>query len=307
MDLHHLRHFVAVAEELHFGRAAKRLGMAQPPLSQSIMRLEESLGTKLLNRDSRQASLTPAGTVLLVEARDLLTRAAVAERAVLRAAAGEVAKLRIGLVPMSAMQIVPQAMLLLHKQWPDVEVQLYERPSKAQMDAVREGTLDAGIVVHEPGASTDFDVRVIERYRQVAVVPSSWPLAKRRSIVVADLANQPLILFPPQLRESYLQPFTRACRRAGFTPRVAQKIVQPYTMFNLVANGVGIGLVQDTASVLRIEGVAFVPVRDMPDLVSEVALIWIARTASPSLRALIDIIGRLADSRLQPLGSEQTT
>src|SRR5262245_61131824 len=125
MDLHHLRHFVAVAEELHFARAAQKLGMAQPPLSQSIMRLEESLGAKLLERGGRQVRLTPAGAALLGEAREILARASLAERTVHRVASGEIAQLDIGFVPMSTTRILPQAILKFRKAWPDVEVRLH--------------------------------------------------------------------------------------------------------------------------------------------------------------------------------------
>jgi DNA-binding transcriptional LysR family regulator len=304
MDLRHLRHFVAVAEELHFARAAKKLGMAQPPLSQSIMRLEESLGTRLLDRDSRRVRLTPAGAALLGEAREVLARASLAERTVRRVASGEIARLRIGFVPMSAMRILPQAMIRFQRRWPNVEVRLYERTSQAQIDGVREGTLEVGIVVHDAASTKGLEVRVIERYSYVAVIPAGWALAKQKSVRLAELAGQPLIMFPQQMRDRFFQPFSAACRRAGFVPRVAQKIVQPYTMFNLVANGLGVGIVQDTASSLRISGVAFVPIRDLPEFsLDEVAVIWMPGTASPALLAMVDIVGQLAMGRRGHLDS----
>ena len=185
MELRHLRHFVAVAEELHFGRAAKRLRMAQPPLSQSIKRLEESLHTRLLERDSRQVRLTSAGAALLGEAREVLARADLAERTVHRVASGEVGRLRIGFVPMSTMHILPQAILRFHQRWPDVDVRLYERTSKAQSDSVRDGTLDAGIVIRHLTETAGLAVCELERCSYVAVVPAHWPMAKHKAIRLA--------------------------------------------------------------------------------------------------------------------------
>lgn len=130
MELRHLRHFVAVAEELHFGRAAARLGMAQPPLSQSVMRLEANLGVTLLDRKQYHVTLTPAGQALLKEARPLLAQAALAEKAVQRAAAGVLPILRLAFVPMSLMRVLPQAIRQFHRAWPGVQVQLAERSSR---------------------------------------------------------------------------------------------------------------------------------------------------------------------------------
>ncbi len=297
MELRHLRHFVAVAEELHFGRAAKRLRMAQPPLSQSIKRLEESLHTRLLERDSRQVRLTPAGAALLGEAREVLARADLAERTVHRVASGEVGRLRIGFVPMSTMHILPQAILRFHKRWPDVDVRLHERTSKAQSDSVRDGTLDAGIVIRHLTDTAGLAVCELERCSYVAVVPASWPMAKHKAIRLADLAGQPLLMFPQQMREHFFPPFAAACRRAGFVPKIAQRIVQPYTMFNLVANGLGIGIVQDTAGSLKIEGVAYVPIRDLPEGFSdEIVLIWMPGAASPALRAMVEVVKQVASN-----------
>jgi DNA-binding transcriptional LysR family regulator len=295
VELRHLRYFVAVAEELHFARAARKLQMAQPPLSQAIMRLEESLGVKLLDRSSRAVQLTAAGRALLPEARDILERAALAERLVQRIGSGELDRLRIGFVPMSAMLTLPRAIRAFRKSWPRVEVQLQERTSAAQVEALRSGALDLGILVREIVDTSGLQLRPIERYGYVAAVPSTWPLARRSTLRIADFAGSPLILFPQQLVANFFADFSSACRKSGFTPHVQQQVAQPYTMFTLVSQELGIGIVQDTARHLKIDGVTFPPIRDMPPALShEVALAWVPRSVPEPLRQMIATIQKSA-------------
>jgi DNA-binding transcriptional LysR family regulator len=300
MELRHLRHFLAVAEVLHFARAAKKLGMAQPPLSQSIMRLEKSLGTKLLDRSSRAVQLTSAGKALVPEARELLARADLAVCLVQRVARGELARVRIGFVPMSATLTLPRAVRAFQRDWPRVEVQLHERTSPVQADALRNGELDLGILVCDLIDSKGLQLRPIERYSYVAAVPATWPLAGRGSLQLADLASLPLVLFPQQLAPNFFTDFEGACRAAGFKPSIQQQVAQPYTMFTLVAEQLGIGIVQDTARHLKIDGISFVPIRDMPASLShEVALAWVPRSVPPALRDMIAHIRKAARCSLR--------
>jgi DNA-binding transcriptional LysR family regulator len=295
MELRHLRHFLAVADELHFARAARKLGMSQPPLSQSVMRLEKSLGTKLLDRSSRAVQLTAAGKALVPEARELLDRADLAQRLVRRIADGDLAKVRVGFVPMSATLTLPRAIRAFQRTWPGVEVQLQERTSCAQVEALNNGSLDLGILVRDLVEPQGLQLRPIERYGYVAAVPATWSLADRSSLRLADLAGFPLILFPQQLVPNFFTDFDGACRKAGFAPKIQQQVAQPYTMFTLVAAELGIGIVQDTARNLKIEGVAFVPVRDMPgSLTHEVALAWVPRAVPAVLRDFIAQIQKAA-------------
>ena len=295
MDLRHLRHFVAVAEELHFARAAQRLGMAQPPLSQSIMRLEAALGVKLLERSNRKVTLTQAGAALLGEARRMLAQADLTERLVKRVAAGDLTRLRIGFVPMLAMAVLMQAVRTFQARWSGVDVHLSERTSAAQVDALRSGSLDLGVVIRSAVTDPDeLELMTIERSSLIAAVPSGWPLAKRRRLRLADFARQPLVMFPQQTTQNFFAAFEAACRQAGFTPNVAQQAAQPYTMLNLVANEFGIGFVPQGARALRIEGVAYVPVDDLPEsLANEAALAWMPKMLSPTLRAMIDIFAQV--------------
>jgi DNA-binding transcriptional LysR family regulator len=265
MELRQLRHFVAVAEELHFGRAARRLRMAQPPLSQSIMRLEESLGAKLFERSSREVRLTPAGAALLSDARGILERADAAELAVKLTASAESTVLRVGFVPMSSSPALPQAIREFRKHRPRVEIELHELASAAQLQRLRRGALDVAFV------AAGHDLRGLSsaplgRFGPVVAVPERWPLARGRSVRLAELKGLPLVLFPQQLTPPYFPELSSACRRAGFVPNVGQRVTQPYTMLTLVAQEMGVGFVPASAQQLAVAGVAFVPVRDLLSL-----------------------------------------
>lgn len=295
MELRHLRHFVAVAEELHFGRAAARLGMAQPPLSQSLMRLETSLGTALIDRRHYHVTLTPAGQALLKEARPLLAQAALAQQAVQRAAAGVLPHLRVAFVPMMLMRILPQAISQFRRAWPGVQVQLHERNSRNTVEHLRNGSIDLGLVVRNLVDTEGLEVRTIERTRVVAAVPSQWPLGQRKSVRLAELADCSFVLFPQQMANDFYTAFEATCRNAGFTPDISQQVNQAYTMFNLVANGLGVGLVQESARGMRVEGVSLVDIEDLPDsFITEVSLAWMPSTVSPPLYAMIAILEQVS-------------
>ncbi|WP_028223037.1 LysR family transcriptional regulator [Paraburkholderia oxyphila] len=294
MELRHLRHFIAVAETQHFGRAAARLGMAQPPLSQSIMRLEEQLGVKLLERTPRGVSLTSAGAALLADAKPLVAQAELAERRV-RQAAEERASLSIAFVPMCALRILPLAIQGLRKQWPGVDVRLIERGSALTVASVKNGSIDLGVVVTSLANVSDLESVVIERLRVVAAVPANWPVASQRSVRIADLAQFPLIMFPQQLSQPLFAAFETARRDAGLSPRVTQQARHPYTMLNLVAHELGIGLMVDSARHLPVEGVAFVDIDDVPASDEmDVSLVWADRSHKPYHHAMVTIIQELA-------------
>ena len=294
MELRHLRHFVAVAEELHFGRAARRLRMAQPPLSQSIMRLEESLGAKLLDRSSREVRLTPAGAALLSEARGILERSEAAELAVKRASSETTTTINVGFVPMCSTPALPQAIREFRRRWPLVTVELHELASIVQLQRLRSGALDLALIVG--GHDVDeFTVEQIGHFRPVAVIPRGWPLARRRSVRLAELKNMPLVLFPQQLKTPYFAELAAACRRAGFVPKVAQRVGQPYTMLSLVAQEMGIGFVPAAARHLAVAGVAFVTVRDLPDTFdTHVFVASLERHDRPEITELSALLRKLA-------------
>ncbi len=297
MELHHLRHFVAVAEELHFGRAARRLNMAQPPLSQSIKRLEVSIGVRLFERTKRQVTLTPAGAVFLIESRQALQQVDRAARLARRAAAGEIGRLSVGFVSRALFCGLPRAVRLFREEWPDVEVQLDEMATIDQVRALRDGSIDLGFLYVPFEGTDEFALQTVERSEFVAVVPSGSALARRKKIRLNELARQPFVVTPHVASPDLQSKLISACREAGFVPNVAQESRQENTMLSLVAGGVGVALMPATARSTQIEGVTFLTVTDLPDyLYSDLAVVWLPRGVSPALQALISIVSKGAKS-----------
>ena len=291
MELRHLRHFVAVGEELHFGRAAKRLGMAQPPLSQSIMRLENDLGVKLLQRSSSKVTLTKAGRVFLEESRQIVAHADLAARLAQQAASGDLSRLRIGCMPWALMRVLPRAIGTFRKQWPGVEVRLYERATKMQVEGLWDGSFDVGVISRNAADLTGLAYKVVECSTTVAAVPSSWDIASKKSVRVAELAPYPFVMFPKSWNPEFLERFMAICRKAGFVPKITQEAAQPYTMLGMVASELGITLLRSTASQLEVKGVSLIAVRDLPSTFNEeIAITWVPQNESPTLRRFVDII-----------------
>lgn len=291
VDLHAMRHFVAVAEELHFGRAALRLGMAQPPLSQSIRRLEAGLGFRLFERTRRRVELTPAGAVFLDEARRTLAQAEDAIRLARRAAADELATLTVTFASIALYRALPAALKAHRARFPDVAIRLDERATDAQLEGLRDGSVDLGFVTPPLRDVSELEVRAIGRDRLVAAVPAESPLAGAGGIRLGALADADFILFPHGQGPSLHGRILAACRRAGFVPRVAQEARLMHTILSLVSAGMGVSLVPEGARTMRLAGVAFVPVHDLPDdLAWELAIAWRARRVRPALRAFIDTI-----------------
>ena len=295
MDLHHLRHFVAVADELHFGRAAVRLGMSQPPLSQSIQRLEASLGVQLFKRSRAGVRLTPAGLALLPHAQGTLQQAELAERVVRQAARGELALLRVGFIPWSLTRALPRAIRQFRQRWQGVQVHLYERVSRQQVASLKSADLDLAVISLNATGTAGLETRLVETSRLVVAVPTAWPLSKRAGLRFADLADQPFVIFPPSLSPASHDTFEAACRAAGFRPRITQETAQPFTMLSMVANELGVALIQSTAATMTPEGVTLVPIIDAPaSFQTDIALAWMPHSLTPALRAFIDMVASAA-------------
>ena len=263
MELRHLRYFVAVAEELNFTRAAERLHIAQPPLSTQIRLLEEELGAQLFERDKRRVFLTQAGRELLDRARAILAAAEDAKVATRRAASGETGELKLGYAA-SAMftEVLPGVIRRFQKRFPQIQLHLLEMPSVEQLYAVHNRELDVGIV-RRPDMATPAGVRIEEWYRAplVAAMPKNHALAKRDSLRMADLKDQPLILFP---RDSGIGLYWRVvdlCMKAKFRPRIARETRDYAIMIGQVAAGLGIAIVPSDTQCIRLEGVTYRPVQ----------------------------------------------
>jgi DNA-binding transcriptional LysR family regulator len=290
MDLRQLRHFVAVGETLHFGRAAQRLGITQPPLSQSIQRLEQSLGVELLARTRRRVALTAAGRALLTEARDLLARADLAE-SITRRAASETQELRIGFVPSALYRVLPAALAQFRQRWPGVHVSMTELLSAEQLVRLRNGSLDFGFVFLGQADLQEITVRVVESSSLSVAVPAHSPLAERRTLHMADLAREPFIQADRAANPAIHAIVEAACRQAGFEPNIVQHSNRNFTTLKLVASGIGISLVPAMAEALHVEGVRFVPIADRKlSIRVSVGMAWVERPLSHAARAFVALV-----------------
>ncbi len=290
-----MRHFVAVAEELHFGRAAARLNMAQPPLSQSIRRLEDGLGFALLERSSRRVALTPAGRVFLDEAKRTLAQAEATLRLARQVASDELAELTLGFVSAALYRVLPEALRTFRTRFPEIRIRLEELSTERQLESLRDGGIDIAFLHPPLRDAVDLEVQVVDRDPFVAAVPTGSPLAKTARLALGDLADQDFVLFPYRRGPSLYRGILTACRQAGFAPKITQEAQRMHTILSLVAAEMGVSLVPQGAQTLRIDGVAFVQVDGIPQ-----ALAWelaMVRRKTDRRRALLrfaEMIGQRA-------------
>jgi DNA-binding transcriptional LysR family regulator len=239
IELRHLRYFVAVAEELHFGRAAQRLHMAQPPLSQQIRRLEEIIGHPLLLRTSRHVRLTAAGEELLKRAQQVLRKISEDLHSTRRVGRGEVGTLTVGFIASSMLTVFPRMLSAYRKQFPEVELRLREFYTSALLRALRDGTADIGIT-RDAGIEEGLHTEILLPEPYIAVVPQCHPLATKRSIHVSELRTEPFVLFSPDVGQNAWDKVARLCQQGGFLPRVVQEAPHWLSILRLVSAGLGV-------------------------------------------------------------------
>ena len=260
MELRHLRYFVAVAEELHFTRAALRLNMAQPPLSQQIRALEDELGVQLFVRTRRSVVLTDAGHALLERSREMLATAQALPQQLQRVARGEVGLLRIGFSSTLPLTKVLRDVVADHRRThPDVALNLREMHSQLQFDSLRRGELDVGLVRYNERAPEGIRLRLLRRDPLRLVVPAGHRFAHRKSVSIADCRDEAFIGFPGDAGTGTGPLLKRLAAQAGFEPRIAQEAREATTQIGLVAAGLGIAVLPAPLEAVRIEGVHYVP------------------------------------------------
>jgi DNA-binding transcriptional LysR family regulator len=260
MELRHLRYFVAVAEELHFTRAAQRLNIAQPPLSQQIRSLEDDLGVQLFVRTRRSVALTDAGAALLVRARDLLATTQALPLELQRVARGEVGLLRIGFsstLPLT--KVLRDVVAEQRLSRPDVSLNLREMHTQLQFDSLRRGELDVGLVRYNERAPEGIRLQLLRRDPLRLVVPAAHRFAARTSVPIADCRDESFVSFPGDAGTGTGPLLKRLCAEAGFEPRIAQEAREATTQIGLVAAGLGLAVLPAPLEVVRIEGVRYVP------------------------------------------------
>lgn len=291
MELRHLAAFVAVAEELHFGRAAERLHVAQSPLSRRIRTLEDELGAQLFERSTRSVALTAQGDALLEHARRLLDEAALAERAVRAAGHGEVGRVSIGFAGASSYDVLPLLTRAVTSELAGIELVLRGQTYSGQaLNDVADGRLDIGFAAVP--VRTGLDARVVRLERIVVALPDRHRLAGQESVALAELASEPFVSFPAAGGSAVRDAAHRACFDAGFTPRIAQEAPDSYTMLTLVGAEVGVALMVSSAQRIHTGHVVFRPLSDEPPALP-IALAWRADNPSRALRAVLDVAERV--------------
>jgi DNA-binding transcriptional LysR family regulator len=281
MELRQLRYFVAVAEELHFRRAAERLHMSQPPLSNQLHRLETELGCPLMVRSRRRVELTPAGEAFLRGARRILGQLDDAAETARRIHAGQAGQLRISFVGSALLSLVPQVVRRYRAARPDVELRLRERSTEEQLQELRAGAIDVALVPL-PVDATGLRTEVLLRERAIAALPAAHPLAALTRVPIRRLAAEPLVLFPraqaPGLHDRLLTSLSGPDGR----PTVAQYAAETETIIALVAAEIGVSLVQASVQRLGLPGVTYRPVVGAPT-VELAALLRPGEASRPAL------------------------
>ncbi|GAA4992778.1 LysR family transcriptional regulator [Kitasatospora paranensis] len=253
LALHQLHAFAVLAEELHFGHAADRLGIAQPPLSQQIRRLEARVGHPLFVRGPGRISLTPAGRELLPAARRALGEIADGLAAARRVGDGLAGRLRIGFAASLAPTLLPGLLTAFRARYPAVDLDIREMTTAPQVSALHERALDVGLL-REPPVEPGLAVEPLLSERFVAVLPAGHPLAVGRTVPVAALADQPFVLLPRACGPTVHDRILGVCRAAGFEPRVVQRAVEWQTVAALVAAGLGVSLAPAGVRAVRLRG-----------------------------------------------------
>jgi DNA-binding transcriptional LysR family regulator len=290
VELRHLRYFLAVAEELSFRRAAERLHLAQPPLSAQIKGLEEELGTKLFERTTRSVRLTPAGKILMEEARIVLAAAERAQQRTRKADQGLIGTLRIGVIRPAANERLAAILRRFREQFPGIQLILRDLASTEQLDALRKDQLDVGLL-RPPIGFPELDYAFLEESPMVLAAPMDHHLARKKRLEWSDFHGQPLVMMHPSVQHGYYDGFMAACARAGASPYPYQYAYDVGTKLWLISAGFGIAPTTATVSESRRPGLCL---RDLPPDLPMVAtvVVWKRDAVSPALdsfrRALVE-------------------
>jgi DNA-binding transcriptional LysR family regulator len=291
LSLQQLHAFSVLAEELHFGRAAARLGIAQPPLSQQVRRLEERVGHPLFNRASGGVALTPAGEELLPAARRTLADLADALTAARAVGDGRAGSLRIGFPASLALTVLPGLLREFREQFPGVGLHIHEMTTAPQITALHSRDIDVGLL-REPSADAALDFKVVLTEPFVAVLPAGHPLAALRRVPLPQLADSPFTLLPRHAGPGLHDQILGLCAEAGFTPRIAQHAVEWQTVCGLVEAGLGVSLAPASVRRIRLRGVAFRAIEPGTARTS-VAAAWRKDDPNPLIAHLLASIDRV--------------
>ena len=297
MNIKQLEYFIALAEELHFGRAAARLHMTQPPLTQAIAQLEATLGVRLFERSRRHVALSPAGEALLPEARELLARAQRLPGVAKAAAAGEVGRLRLAFVSPVGFELLPHWVRGFRAHSPGVALDLIEATGDVQLAALERGEIDAGVLLHSPGfVPASLASLPVAEEPLVLAIPAAHPLANTRRLSAPQVLAQPLVLFPRRILPSIADALFALYHAHGQSPQVAQEAIQMQTIVNLVAAGLGLAWVPRSVTRFERSGVVYREWAQAGVPGCESRLVWALGVPRPALARFVGFVREQAQS-----------
>jgi len=296
-SLNQIESFVAVAEELHYGRAAARLSMTQPPLSRRIQLLERELGVELFDRSQRAVKLTPAGRVFLADARKLLQLSHEAALSARRTPRGHAGVVTLGFTAATAYAFLEPVLAASAQRLPQVELVLREMVSSAQMQALLAGALDLAMV-RPPATGADIATAPLFREPLLAALPARHRLARRkRGPHVSDFDREPFIMYSPSEARYFYELLVSIFHAKNVWPVYRQYISQVHTILALVRAGLGVSLVPAAASALRFDGVVLRPIEGTATHPVELVLAWRHSNDNPALAALLPLIRAASEER----------
>lgn len=281
MELRHLRYFVTVAQEMHFRRAAEKLNMTQPPLSQQIQQLEAELGFNLFIRRGRSIVLTDAGQVFLEEVEAILAAVDKAVHRARRVSEGKTGQLRIGFVESAIHHHLPEIITRYRTIYPDVDITLNRLTSNEQLAALSDKTIDIGICrVQQSAIQMPLIAETIVLEKIVAVLPANHPLADSEHLKLKALASENIILFPKNLGTSLYSSIENACEKAGFRLRITQEATQFTTIVGLVAAGMGVSILPESVMAYQQSSIRYIELSEIDPV--PIAIAWHQESQSAS-------------------------
>jgi len=287
MELRHVRTFLALAKELHFGRTATKLRVAQSAVSQTLRALEQELGVRLLERSKRQVSLTPAGVEYQEHARAALAQLDEGAAAAVQAASGEVGELRLSFTLMSALTVLPRVVTRFQRAHPRVRLVVTPGGSTEQLDAIRHGRCDVGFMAFKRDVEP-LETLVVARAALVAVLPSRHHLSKRSSVELRELAAEPFIFLKQQSEPQIYEYFRAHCARAGFEPRFVMEVEHIEALLAFVAAGFGVSCVPSLVEQVRFRGIKTVPLA--LEVRGGISAVWAPQRVSPTATNFLKLL-----------------
>jgi DNA-binding transcriptional LysR family regulator len=289
MELRHLLYFIAVAEELHFGRAARRLNISQPPLSTQIRQLEAEIGVRLFERTKRRVEITPPGLIFLEEARKIVGLSEEAVRRTIRAGKGEIGKLTIGYVGSANYSLLPPIVRGFRKRFPQVELALMELNTRHQIEALQDGRIHIGFLRPPRGSERDgLSIETLIRESLMVALPQSHPLAARKHVSWRMLSGEQFIMIPRERAPGFYDQIINLCQQERFSPDIVLEASQFHTIIGMVAAEIGITVVPSSMQSAMIQGVVFRSL-GKENVKTELVMAWQKNSQSPVLRQFVEL------------------